>query len=69
MNATITTRYVNIALGSFWCERWEQLFAFLLYLFSTNNYFKQNKQCAVCGLATKNYMSVGARNKPKDRGF
>ncbi len=31
MNATITTRYVNIALGSFWCERWKQLFAFLLY--------------------------------------
>ncbi len=29
--AIITTRYVNIALGSFWCEGWKQLFAFLLY--------------------------------------
>tara|TARA_R110000850_G_scaffold14923_6_gene47094 strand:- start:495 stop:605 length:111 start_codon:yes stop_codon:yes gene_type:complete len=28
--AIITDRYVKIALGSFWCERWEQLFAFLL---------------------------------------
>ena len=31
MNATITTRYVNIALGSFWFEGCKQLFAFLLY--------------------------------------
>jgi hypothetical protein len=45
--AIITTRYVNIALGSFWFVLWEQLFAFLFYLFSTNNSFKQNKQCAV----------------------
>jgi len=28
--AIITTRYVNIALGSFWRERWKQLFAYLL---------------------------------------
>ncbi|CAM1341002.1 conserved hypothetical protein [Tenacibaculum aestuarii] len=31
--AIITTRYVNIAWGGFWCARWEQLFAFLLYHF------------------------------------
>ena len=59
----------NIALGSFWCALWEQLFAFLFYLFSINNSSKRNKQCAVWGLAAKNYKSVGARNKPKDRGF
>ncbi len=33
----------NIALGSFWCECWKQLFTFLLYLFFTNSTFKQNK--------------------------
>ena len=27
--------YVNIAWGSFWCERWQQLFAFLLYHLKT----------------------------------
>jgi len=59
--------YVNIAWGSFWCERWQQLFAFLLYQLKNNRLNKiSNVLCTSWQPKTTSALDSGTKQKTGD---
>ena len=60
---TITTRYVNIALGGFWLKEGLQRFAFLKVFIFIKRLISLKKQWAVIAGQAKKHMRVGKEAK------